>query len=66
MDSERKDMSDDHAIHLGRLQLAFDGQGGPSGNEYYNPVGSADPRSPFYEEGVTGNSLELTGCLLTT
>jgi iron complex outermembrane recepter protein len=63
MDSERKDMSDDHAIHLGRLQLAFDGQGGPSGNEYYNPVGSADPRSPFYEEGVTGNSLELTDWL---
>lgn len=63
LDSERKDMSDDHALHLGRLQLALDGQGGPTGNEYWNPLGSADPRSPFYQEGVTGNSQELTDWL---
>src|SRR5690606_39932003 len=34
--------------------------GGPNGDEYWNPFGSADPRSPYYVEGVTSNSVELT------
>jgi outer membrane receptor protein involved in Fe transport len=68
MDSERKDTNDDHAIHLGKLQLAFDGKGGPSGDQYWNPLGSADPRSPHYIDGLigeggTGNSLEMTDWL---
>jgi iron complex outermembrane receptor protein len=63
MDSERKDMNDDHAIHMGKLQLAFDGQGGNSGDQYWNPIGSADPRSPHFVDGVTSNSQEITDWL---
>jgi iron complex outermembrane recepter protein len=63
MGSQRKDMSDDHAIHLGKLQLAFNGQGGPGGDQYWNPLGSADPRSPHYVEGVTSNSQQITDWL---
>ncbi len=58
--AERKVMGDSYAIHLGKLQLALAGQGGPNGNEYWNPFGSADPRSPFFQQGVTDNSQELT------
>jgi len=50
LDSEQKETRDDHAIHLGKLQLALAGQGGPSGSEYYNPFGSQDPRSPLYDD----------------
>ncbi|MBL4821032.1 MAG: TonB-dependent receptor [Gammaproteobacteria bacterium] len=63
MDSEHKYMEDSHSIHLGKLQLALEGLGGPNGNEYWNPFGSADPRSPDFVEGVTDNSLELTDWL---
>lgn len=58
--AERKNMGDSYAIHLGKLQLALAGQGGPEGNEYWNPFGSADPRSPFFVQGVTDNSQVLT------
>ena len=44
-----KRTQDDHAIHLGKLQLALNGQGGGSGTEYWNPFGSQDPRSPLYD-----------------
>ena len=44
---------------LSRIQAGFEGRGGPNGNEYYNPFGSADPRSPNYVAGVTDNSQEL-------
>ena len=44
---------------IDRINQALQGQGGPSGNETYNPFGSADPRSPYYEAGVTDNSPEL-------
>src|SRR5690606_31779046 len=44
-------------------QAALEGRGGPNGNEWFNPFGSADPRSPFYVEGVTGNSQELVDWL---
>jgi len=53
-------MNDSYSVHLGKLQLAMAGMGGPNGDEYWNPFGSADPRSPYYVEGVTSNSVELT------
>lgn len=46
-------------IHMSRIQSALLGQGGPNGDEWLNPFGSADPRSPFYEAGVTDNSQAL-------
>ncbi len=57
---ESKQMNDSYSIHLGKLQLGLAGMGGPNGNEYWNPFGSADPRSPFFVEGVTSNSKEIT------
>jgi iron complex outermembrane receptor protein len=59
----RMAMSDLEYISLPKLQLALAGQGGPNGNEYFNPFGSADPRSPFFQQGVTDNSQELTDWL---
>lgn len=56
-------MSDLNYIHTGKLQLALAGKGGPNGNEYFNPFGSADPRSPYYVEGVTSNSQAVTDWL---
>lgn len=50
-------------INLPRMQLAMIGQGGPNGNEYFNPFGSADPRSPNYVSGVTDNSQALVDWL---
>lgn len=44
---------------LSRIQDGVEGRGGPNGNEYFNPFGSADPRSPNYVAGVTDNSQEL-------
>ncbi len=57
---DSRSMSDSYSVHLGKLQLGLAGLGGPNGNEYWNPFGSADPRSPFYREGVTSNSKEIT------
>lgn len=56
---ERKWTSRRPALSLPRLQMALSGQGGPSGDQYFNPFGSQDPRSPYYEEGVTNNTEEL-------
>ena len=53
-------MYDHESISTLRLQQALNGMGGPNGDEYFNPFGSADPRSPFFQEGVTDNSRELT------
>lgn len=50
-------------IQTARLQQALAGQGGPNGDEYFNPFGSADPRSPYFQAGVTDNSQELTDWL---
>ncbi|HDZ08398.1 hypothetical protein LCGC14_0022740 [marine sediment metagenome] len=44
---------------LPRLQAALAGEGGVDGNGWFNPFGSADPRSPDYVEGVTSNSQAL-------
>ena len=53
--AERKDSRQLETVHLGRIQLALSGMGGNSGDQYWNPFGSADPRSPDYIEGVTSN-----------
>ena len=44
---------------------AMAGQGGPAGNEYYNPLLSSDPRSPEYVKGVTNNSQEVVDWMFT-
>ena len=62
-DNERKIASDSRAIHLGKLQLALAGMGGPSGNEYWNPFGSADPRFPGHDPAIHANSEALTNWL---
>ncbi len=62
--SDRRN-SDEKLLHIGKMQQALLGQGGPNGNEYWNPFGSADPRSPFYNEATTRNSQELVDWLFT-
>ncbi len=62
-DNERKVASDSRAIHLGKLQLALQGQGGPNGNEYWNPFGSADPRFPGHDPAIHANSEAVTNWL---
>jgi len=52
-------MYDYYTVPTEKLQLALNGMGGPNGNEWFNPFGSADPRSPYYDES-TANSRELT------
>lgn len=56
---ELKAMNDSFSVHLGKLQLALEGQGGPNGDEYWNPFGSADPRHPDHNPALA-NSRELT------
>lgn len=46
-----------------RVQAAFQGRGGPNGNEWFNPFMSSDPRSPFFIKGVTENSQALVDWL---
>jgi iron complex outermembrane recepter protein len=58
--------SDETVISSSRLQLAMSGQGGPGGNEWFNPFGSRDPRSPYYVEGVTSMSQGLVDWLMLT
>lgn len=55
---ENKTMATASGIRASRLQLALRGEGGLTGNEYWNPFGSRDTRSPFYEPGFE-NSREL-------
>ncbi len=62
--SDRRN-SDEKLLHIGKMQQALLGQGGPNGNEYWNPFGSADPRSPYYDEATTRNSQELVDWLFT-
>lgn len=54
---------DEKLLHIGKMQQALLGKGGPSGNEYWNPFGSADPRSPFFDEATTRNSQEMVDWL---
>ena len=48
-----------NSIHMTNLQSALIGRGGPAGNEWFNPFGSSDSRSPFFRQGVTSNSQAL-------
>jgi len=47
---------------MDRMQAALNGHGGPNGNEYWNPFGSSDPRSPDYTP-ARANSQELVDWL---
>lgn len=58
--------STQHMININNLQAALLGQGGPGGNEWLNPFGSADTRSPFYQAGVTSNSQALVDWVAPT
>lgn len=51
--------TNNNSIHMTNLQSALIGRGGPAGNEWFNPFGSADSRSPFFRQGVTSNSQAL-------
>ena len=51
-------------MRLSKMREALNGRGGPAGNEYFNPFGSADPRSPYYVAGVTENSQQLVDWLV--
>lgn len=46
-----------------RVQAALRGQGGPNGNEWFNPFMSSDSRSPFFIAGVTENSQQVVDWL---
>ncbi len=56
---------DEKLLHIGKMQQALIGQGGPNGNEYWNPFGSADPRSPYFDAATTRNSQEVVDWLFT-
>jgi outer membrane receptor for ferrienterochelin and colicin len=56
---------DEKLLHIGKMQQALLGMGGPNGDQYWNPFGSADPRSPFFDEPTTRNSQELVDWLFT-
>lgn len=58
-----KDTSETAGVHTRKLQLAVHGLGGPSGDQWFNPFGSYDPRAPGYVEGVTNNTKEMNNWL---
>ena len=54
--------------NVNRLQAALHGEGGPGGNEWFNPFSSRDIRSPFYDSDrsdgqYTNNSQEVVDWL---
>ena len=55
---ENKTMGDATGVRASRIQLALRGEGGVTGDQWFNPFGSADTRSPFYEPGFE-NTREL-------
>lgn len=62
---QRVDTYDGNVV---RLQAALRGEGGPNGNEWFNPFSSRDIRSPFYDadrsDGTwTNNSQEVVDWL---
>jgi iron complex outermembrane receptor protein len=62
---QRVDTYDGNAI---RMIAALNGQGGPNGDEYFNPFASRDIRSPSYDANrsdgsYTNNSQEVTDWL---
>jgi outer membrane receptor protein involved in Fe transport len=56
---------DEKLLHIGKMQQALIGQGGPNGDEFFNPFGSADPRSPFFDEATTRNSQQVVDWMHT-
>ncbi|MDP1932455.1 MAG: TonB-dependent receptor [Gammaproteobacteria bacterium] len=46
-------------MNLKKLQQALMGKGGVNNDLWFNPFGSADPRSPLYVKGKTDNSPEI-------
>jgi len=56
---------DGRGIRLSNMIAALNGRGGPNSNEWFNPFGSSDSRSPFYRAGVTDNSQEMMDWLIT-
>ncbi|MGB4248963.1 MAG: TonB-dependent receptor, partial [Pseudohongiellaceae bacterium] len=46
-------------MNLKKLQQALMGKGGVNNDLWFNPFGSADPRSPLYVAGRTDNSPEI-------
>jgi outer membrane receptor protein involved in Fe transport len=59
---EDKLMYDRGGVYLTRLQLALRGEGGVEGNQWFNPFGSQDTRSPYYQPGFE-NTRELNNWL---
>lgn len=55
---ETRNMADVSGAYVSRLQLALAGRGGFTGDQWWNPFGSRDPRSPFHEPELE-NSAEL-------
>lgn len=56
-------MYDGVRISLSRMQAALRGEGGESGDQWFNPFASSDPRSPNYAAGVTDNDQALVDWL---
>lgn len=48
-----------NSINMTNLQAGLIGQGGPNGDEWFNPFGSADVRSPYYDPNTTANNQAL-------
>ena len=59
----RRNRYDTYEEQTSRVRAALQGKGGPSGNQWFNPFFSADPRSPYYVAGVTDNSQEVVDWL---
>jgi len=55
---------DGRVWRLSKMVAALNGRGGPAGNEWFNPFGSADPRSPFYNAARTANSQAMMDWLV--
>lgn len=55
---------DGRGMRLSKMQAALRGLGGPGGNQYFNPFGSADSRSPRYRAGITDNKQEVVDWLV--
>ena len=61
----RRDRYTTFEEYASRILAGFQGRGGPSGKEWFNPFMSSDARSPFFRKGVTENSQELVDWLST-
>ena len=63
---ETRQSQEANTLILQRLQSALKGEGGVTGDQWFNPFGSSDPRSPDYVAGVTSNSQELVDWMYET